>query len=201
MYEQLQFKVEGVAPILMHNGRTADPLDPMTKLLKSVTGKKKKTDQDHEILAKLEFLAGACVDKPINVELQGYNLAFECNGQFCIPSENWERALIEGSMKIKLGRQAKAALFVEKDATLIGAPSVQAAFKNPNEHFYTRRVKVQQSCVMRTRPIFRRWACVLDVSYLPNVLNETDVREIARLAGQLVGVMDYRPRFGRFQLN
>lgn len=54
MLDSITFKVEGVAPLIQHNGRLGNPLDQMAKLIKETTDKKKKTDHDHRI----DFAAG-----------------------------------------------------------------------------------------------------------------------------------------------
>ena len=59
-------------------------------------------------------------------------------------------------------------------------------------------VRVGTSRVMRTRPRFPAWAADLAVDYLPSLLNEHDVRRFVVVAGEQVGVGDWRPRFGRF---
>jgi hypothetical protein len=47
MYKLLSLTIVGTAPLLMHNGQTADPLNKYAKMLKSVSGKRKKTEADH----------------------------------------------------------------------------------------------------------------------------------------------------------
>ncbi len=44
--------------LMMHNGRTKDPLDPYAKALKKLTGKRKKTDADYLEISRLEWEAG-----------------------------------------------------------------------------------------------------------------------------------------------
>ena len=60
-------------------------------------------------------------------------------------------------------------------------------------------VRIQNSRVMRTRSRFDEWAAKIEVKYDPRVLNESDVVEIAKTAGD-VGLCDWRPKFGRFSV-
>ena len=51
---------------------------------------------------------------------------------------------------------------------------------------------------MRTRPKFNTWAANLVIQYDDAQLNEEDVRELLVIAGESIGVGDWRPKFGRF---
>lgn len=52
----LRLDITGTAPLLMHNSRLADPIDPIVRSMKKITGKTKKTEDDHAETARLEFL-------------------------------------------------------------------------------------------------------------------------------------------------
>ena len=62
-----------------------------------------------------------------------------------------------------------------------------------------RGVKVSTSKLMRYRPIFRQWSFDATITINDKVLEERDVVKALTDAGQLVGLGDYRPRFGRFE--
>ena len=44
----IKLKVVGVSPMLMQADTLVDPLNPLTKAHKEITGKRKKTDDDHK---------------------------------------------------------------------------------------------------------------------------------------------------------
>jgi hypothetical protein len=54
--------------------------------------------------------------------------------------------------------------------------------------------------IKRTRPIFREWAADILVEYNDNLLDEEQVKRWVEVAGEQVGLMDWRPRFGRFEV-
>lgn len=62
-WQKMQFRLVGDAPMIQHNGQTADPLNRFSKQLKALSGKKKKTDSDLEEMAKIEFMAGLYLSK------------------------------------------------------------------------------------------------------------------------------------------
>ena len=65
--ETLKARLTGLVPLILHNARLADPLDPISKAMKTVSSKRKKTDADFEELARLEFEGGLYMvdDEPV----------------------------------------------------------------------------------------------------------------------------------------
>ena len=53
----LTFEIESIVPLLMHDDKTANPLNDFTKKLKALTGKRKKTDEDLLAIAEVEWNA------------------------------------------------------------------------------------------------------------------------------------------------
>lgn len=185
----VQIRLQGVSPLLCHNGQTADPRNTYAKAMKAVSSKRKKTDADLDELARLEWLAGL----------------YRFGDQLVIPDYVLESTMINGAKKSKRGPQAKCGLFFTEHAVLefAGKPDVindetLAEMFASGDFTHTIGVKVSMSKVMRTRPIFRNWSLSALCQYDPDVLNQRDVEEIAVDAGRLVGVGDWRPKHGRF---
>jgi len=188
MLERLSFRIVGVAPLLMHNGRLADPLDDIVRQIKEVTGKRHKTDADHEEVARLEWLGSLYLHE----------------GKPCIPADVLEAALIGkggAARKQKMGKQAAAGLMVFDNFPLEyeGPRDPHEMWKLPKFRFRC-RVKVGQASVMRTRPIFREWATNVTAMYNPDIINADDVKLWMEIAGAEVGIMDWRPKYGRFEV-
>ncbi|MBA9063155.1 hypothetical protein GGQ91_002543 [Methylobacterium fujisawaense] len=182
-YQRLRFKLTSVSPLVMHNGRLANPLDPMAKALKVVSGKRGKTDADFEELARIEFLGGLYVgeDGP------------------CIPGELIEATLIAAAKKSKRGPAAKAGLLSDGNHRLVyDGPRAPDDLWSDERFRLVAGVRVGQARVMRTRPIFRNWSAEIFVDFMPGQLNPAEVAEMVRTAGEVVGLGDWRPRFGRF---
>jgi hypothetical protein len=64
----------------------------------------------------------------------------------------------------------------------------------------TRRVTIKQSAISRTRPgLEAGWELEFDVHILvPQLISVELFREVLQNAGAIVGLCDFRPRFGRF---
>jgi len=186
--KKLRFRIIGESPLVMHNGRLADPLDSISRKMKEVSSKRKKVDADHEELARLEWHGGLYLDE----------------GRPCIPAENLEAALSGkggAARKEKMGKQAEAAMFLPGNALLEYEGPTDIDKLWADERFRLRvKVKVQANAVMRTRPIFREWAASFDVAFDADLVNEEDVGRWVKVAGEVVGIGDWRPRFGRFRV-
>ena len=52
---------------------------------------------------------------------------------------------------------------------------------------------------MRCRPIFREWVTDAKGMLDPNILDFEELVQIADTAGNLIGLGDWRPRYGRFE--
>ena len=185
----VQIQLQGVSPLLCHNGQTADPRNTYSKAIKAISGKRKKTDADYDEMARLEWLAGL----------------YRIDGDLVIPDYVIESAMIKGAMKSKRGPQARCGLFFTEHASLdfdgkpaaITDDSLSEMFDS-GQFTHTVAVKVSMAKVMRTRPVFRNWSIKISAQYDPDVLNMRDVEEIAIEAGRLVGIGDWRPKHGRF---
>ena len=179
------FRLTGVAPIILHNGRTANPLDPWSKALKAISSKRSKTDADYSELARVEWYSSLYQNK---------------EGQIILPAMMLEAALLNGSKKHRLGAIAKAALFVEEHSLLefdgMNLSVDELWERHQNE--LTVACRVQNSRIMRTRFIAEEWSAKISVCFESELLNLRQVFDIIDSAGSQVGVGTWRPRHGRF---
>lgn len=168
----------------MHRGGLADPMDPIARDMKRISGKRDKTDADFEELARLEWYGGLYIDEEKHP---------------CIPGEVVEATLINAAKKIKRGKQAQAGLICPGNFPLIyDGPTELSELWEDSRFRLTSGVRVQRNRVMRTRPRFSEWAVKINVQYDPQMLNPNEVSEIVRRAGEEIGFCDWRPKFGRF---
>lgn len=186
MIEQ-RYSIKGMCPLLTHNVRLANPLDPIAKAIHVISTKRNKTDADREEMARLEHMGGLYLDekqRPV------------------IPSTCWEGGIFAAAKKFKLGKIVKAAVLVSGDM-LIGADgptSVEGRWADPACWDY-RAVGVQGgSKIMRTRPIFRNWSGKIELLINESLVNEAKVFDILVALGSEYGICDSRPHYGRFEV-
>lgn len=185
--KQVKYTIRGITPLLMHSERLANPFDTLTRELKAVTGKRKKTEDDLLEAARIEWLGGLYHDEQAGIHLPGYNVF---------------SAIVGGGKMHKLGTAIKRAALVEQDYVPLqyeGPADPVELFKN-KRFVDMRSVKVGTAKVLRCRPIFRQWQCTFTVLYEESVLQRGDLDRVLNDAGSMVGVGDYRPRFGRFEV-
>lgn len=177
--------ITGTMGLLMHNGRLVNPLDPMTKELSRLNKKQKKTEEDYQAIARAEFLASLYTDGDI--------------GPY-IPSDNIWRCLYDGAKKSKRGPRVKEGVLITTMVNPLqysGPREASSLWDDENfRHFAPARVSTSR--VMRCRPFFSSWSVEADGIIDTGVLELDDLKQIADTAGQLIGLGDWRPKYGRF---
>lgn len=185
MYETRSYKIVGVTPLIMHNGRLADPLDDHAEALKKLSCNRKKTKAVYEEMARVEFMGGLYVNDDLLP---------------CIPGLNLEALIVETAKETRQGKDAKRGIICDSDVPIEYEGPKNAESLWQDRRFRDRRsVRIGQVRVMRTRPVFKKWSAEIVISHLPDIFDGSDVDEIIQRAG-MVGLMDYRPRFGRFEV-
>lgn len=182
---EFRITLSGTDALLMHNARLSNPLDPAAKAVKKLTSKRTKTDDDYENLAHVEWTGGLYHDPEI--------------GPY-IPADNIWRCLYDAAKKHKKGPRIKEGVLIATNVNPIayaGPRDAERLWADENfRHFSSAKVGMQR--VTRCRPMFRQWKTEADGILDENVLDLEELRQIAEVAGQLIGIGDWRPRYGRF---
>lgn len=183
-WQTLSYRLTSSAPLLLHNGQTANPLNKWAKAMKQISAKKAKTDADYEELARLEFMAGLYLspDGPV------------------LPSFVVDALLVAAAKKSREGNEARAGMFGPENALLLYDGPRTADELWADESFrYMAIVRVGTARIARCRPVFNQWSAVVKVSVETGVVNPARVDDWMAIAGTQIGVGDWRPKFGRFQ--
>lgn len=185
MLNEAKYTVKGTSAMLMHNAQLANPLNEWSRAVKKISGKRKKTDEDYIEMARLEFMGGLYWD----------------GKRFAIPSSNWESAITEGAKKVKMGKTVKSAIFIHDDAPLTfdGPKTPDTRWAEPACRDQ-RSAKVGTSRVIRTRPLFSGWECEVTIMFDPELIDREALDSIIEIVGRQIGIGDYRPKFGRFEV-
>jgi hypothetical protein len=198
------FTINGIGPMLMHNGQTADTLNQFAKAMKKLSGKRNKTDEDHEALSRLEWWAGLYTDKRLSVDAETCEVTAQKGTRLVLPAHLLDSCLREGARKIKAGKQISAGVVVEGDAALT-VPGFSVEKASGDDRFLHRcAVRVGTAKIMRTRPILPDWSACFSVCVDVSVCDVELVKQSLENAGRLVGIGDWRPgaprggSYGRF---
>lgn len=186
MIKKLTMDITGTTPMLMHSARLADPLDEIARAMKKVSAKRAKSEEDYAELARLEFMGGLYFD--------------EQYGPF-VPGDNVFRSLVDAGRKRKLGQKVTTGLFVATDVNplvYVGPRTVEELWAD-GRFRHSASVKVGTSRVVRTRPVFQEWSTSVELVLDTELLDLDDLRQLVDISGAIIGLGDWRPRFGRFE--
>lgn len=186
--------IVGIRPLLMHNGRLADPLDPAAIKLGELTHKKKKTMEDHAAIARAEWEGGL----------------YLADGKVAIPGDMLDALIRDGGKDQKKGKAMTAGVEVETDAAALDFEGPRD-WKKLYDHklaggatpFVDRKgAKVARARVIRTRPRFPvGWSLTFRIArYGFASVGEADIKKALEFAGYAVGLGDFRPRYGLFRV-
>jgi hypothetical protein len=159
-----------------------------------------------EVAEKGAAAKGSKAKKTDNIEAYLYR---NTDGYICMPGRYLQRALQEaGRFQQDPRSPRKSALDLCKAGlvvTPILSPVIPQAADGPTQewdYLDRQRVVVQRNAVTRVRPAFTTgWRCDLEImSLLPEYLTPAFVRRLADDAGRFIGLADFRPTYGRFNI-
>lgn len=183
--ESIRFRITGTKRLIMHCGRLADPLDPITKDLARLTHKRSKTEADHEEISRVEWNGGLWLD----------------GGKPCIPAEALMATFVSAAKTRRRGDEAKVGLIVERHAALVydGPADMDDLWEDKNFRLRV-GVKVKGARTMRTRPRFDDWSAEFTAHYFPGLFDREEIYDLFVIAGFMKGLGDWRPQNGNFSV-
>lgn len=167
--------IQGVAPILFH----AWNCESVESKGRAAKGSKEKKSDD--------------------VESYVYR---NDKGELCIPGE-YLRGSIVGAAKFQQDPRSprKSAADLFKAAIVSLTPLASLGVKTW-DYLDKRRVTIQRNAITRSRPAMREGWTVefILLCNLAEYIGPTKLNETITQAGKLIGLADFRPSFGRFQI-
>jgi hypothetical protein len=180
------FKLVGTSPLMPQSDRLVNPLDELTKEIRSYTKKRTKTDDDHHQIARLEWLGALYWDEYLGPYIPGENIAasFRDGGKISRKGTAIEQAFLVTTPLVPI---------------LYDGPRDRDALWKDERYRLSKSVGVKQARTIRTRPLFHEWALEAEAVLMEDVLDFADLRRVADDAGQLIGVGTYRRGgYGRY---
>ena len=187
--------ISGIRPLILHNGRLSDPMDPAVTRLKGLAKKQDKGDEDQEAVSRAEWEGGLYWDAKL--------------GPY-VPVDNLQALVEAGAKKRKLGTVFKSMVGIDFPD---GADGVAIEYKGPRDieglwaaggdartFVFRKTARVKSSRIIRTRARFHDWRVKFRVEVLQNAVTGEQLKQAIRDAGVLVGLGDWRPRYGRFEV-
>ena len=168
----IHMDVAGRTGLVMHNGRLADPLDPLAIELSRLTDKRNRTEEEEREISDFEWFAGLCF----------------AEGPRHLPPGREHRPLPArrgDGMEAGRGRvRLRARRHGSRSPVRTTGLPMRKLQKLP-EYQARKTVKIGRNRTPRTRPIFRTWSMSLDIDLDDADLNLSDFERIVERAGRL----------------
>lgn len=191
--EVYRAKIRGIRKLLCHNAaQLANPMSDLSRRMKELTGltASKKTEEHHKQIAQLEWTGGLYLDsdkRPI------------------IPDTCLEGMLTQASRARRLGPKFESGVVVIDNPRIehCGPKGATAADLLGDERFVDfRPVGINgDKKIMRTRPCFPAgWMLDFRIQIETEQVSADVLEAVLKAGGSRVGLGDYRPKFGLFEV-
>lgn len=127
------------------------------------------------------------------------------------PAVHFERSMVKSAVNFKIqGKRGKtykdlvsASVFISPEEILhgIGEPDELDTDGDKALYLDLRPVVIQRARVPKVRPAFKPgWELEFVIDVIDDQMPQEMLKDILDYAGRAIGIGDYRPRFGRFQV-
>jgi hypothetical protein len=197
--QTLKIKWTGYRPLLMHSSAMIDPDNASVREIKKLEVAMKKLKKD-------DYDGREKYRRQIE-RLEWEGSLYWDGSQMFVPGENIHACIVEGARKAKVGKRAEAAILPPEDVPVISSAKPGTTL----DDLYTRKefslrkpVRIPPRTgarIMKVRPIIPTgWELQFEIDYDEEQLPKDDLITAMEDAGSLVGIGDWRPKFGRFKV-
>lgn len=168
-------KIEGTAPILFHAWNC------------------------EAVQGKADAKKGSAEKKTDNIESYLYR---DDNGMICIPGEYLRGAIVNAAKYMQDPRSPRKSAMDLYKAGVISLTHLSSTGHKEPDYIDKRRVVIQRNGITRCRPaLLPGWTATFTLQIqLPEYISPQDLNAIIASAGRLIGLADFRPTFGRFNV-
>jgi hypothetical protein len=123
-------------------------------------------------------------------------------GRLCIPGEYLRQAIIHAAKFRQDPRSPRKSAMDLYKAGVVSLTALASLGKVNWDYEDKRRVVIQRSGVNRTRPAMKvGWKAEFQLMVmLPEYIARADLQDVIGNAGRLIGLGDFRPTYGRFNI-
>lgn len=151
------------------------------------------------VQAKADAAKGSKAKKTDNIESYVYR---KDDGELAIPGEQLRMSIIHAAKFRQDPRSPRKSAMDLYKAGVIVLTALSGIGKDTWDYEHKCRVVVQRNGITRTRPALKLgWSVPFEVQInLPEYISPADLNEVIANAGRLIGIGDFRPTYGRFQV-
>lgn len=172
---RVRVKIQGVCPIMFHRWNC------------------------ESVASKSAAKKGSAEKKSDDVESYVYRNE---KGQICIPGEYLRGAIIHAAKFQQDPRSPRKSAMDLYKAAIVSLTELASLGSNDWDYLDKRRVVIQRNAVTRSRPAMKEgWqAEFVLLCNLPEYISEQLLNSTISAAGKLIGLADFRPSYGRFNV-
>ena len=124
------------------------------------------------------------------------------SGEICIPGEYLRQSIIHAAKFRQDPRSPRKSAMDLFKAGVVAITQLASFGKDTWDYLDTRRVMIQRNGINRTRPAMKvGWKAEFVLQVLtPEYIDPAFLNEVISMSGRLVGVGDFRPTYGRFNV-
>ena len=123
-------------------------------------------------------------------------------GYLCVPGEYLRQSIIHAAKFRQDPRSPRKSAMDLYKAGVVSLTNLASLGTKEWDYEDRRRVVIQRAGVNRVRPAMRvGWQVEFDLMVMtPEYISATDMNDVISTAGRLIGVGNFRPTYGRFQI-
>ena len=142
---------------------------------------------------------GSAAKKTDDIESYVYRTE---DGEIAIPGEYLRMAIIGAAKYRQDPRSSRKSMSDLMKAAIVSLTPLASLGEKSWDFLDKRRVCIQRAAITRTRPAMKSgWCATIQLQCnLPEYVAPDLLNEVIQQAGKLIGVGDFRPSYGRFQV-
>lgn len=185
--KKIKLQIEGTQPLMLNNNQVVNPFNKYTKMLKPLTSKKKKTEEDMVEIYRIQFES--------SLYMKG--------DTYIIPLDHFWKSVCTAAKEQKLGKKFEQSFQIFEDCIL----DFPEKNMSPDELYADGahvdvRVGVLggRASVPVCRAIFTEWKTTLECFYDETQIDKSDVLRFFEIAGLRYHIGTYRKKYGGFSV-
>lgn len=189
--KQIEVTIHGTTPLLMNSNQGVNPLHPITRAMKVLTAKRKRTEDDEIEILHHKWLLGLYNDEKVGIH---------------VPATNIESMFKNAAKTLRKGTIAKQSSAISVGPILIpleyeGPRDPDVLWNDANRRYADIRPgKIKQASILLCRPRFNNWGLKFSIRYDETKFDREEIISLLSLAGTDVGLCDYREKYGHFDI-
>jgi hypothetical protein len=187
--QTLAVKFTGIDSLLQNNPQMSDPLNKYSKEMKTLSGKRKKTDDDILGMRQIELRAKIYWDDKVGIYVPSTWVTASIQGM------SWAKAKIKKAdiRASVFAKEPKIKLHYD-DMALVKTP---IDIVNNDVFHHVASLPQGQVRVVKATPIFNNWWFECELDFDDTIINARELQDLIRIGAIQGGFGDFRPTFGR----